>query len=94
MENTIDELCVNPWMSASIQCTGEVTSCCFSMGDDIKLGNLKDMTLKEIWNGSEVRKLREEHRSKKYRSICKKCYQRSPHLFHWKLYTKSLRNKK
>jgi radical SAM protein with 4Fe4S-binding SPASM domain len=94
IQNPVDELCVNPWISASIQCTGEVTSCCFSMGDDIKFGNLKNQTLKEIWAGEEVQKLRWEHRTKSYRSLCRKCFRRSPTLFHWKLYSNAIKNRK
>ena len=93
LKNPISELCLNPWRSVSIQCTGIVTSCCFSMGDDIIYGDINKQSLKEIWAGEEVKKLRMEHRTGKYRAICKKCYQRSPTQFHWKLFTDSIKKR-
>lgn len=88
------ELCMNPWLSASIQTNGNVTSCCFSQGDDTIYGNLKDSTLRSIWNNSEVLKLRQEHQDKNYRPICGKCFARSPVLFHQNLFYNSLRELK
>jgi radical SAM protein with 4Fe4S-binding SPASM domain len=89
-EPTSKELCLNPWMSVSIACNGNVTPCCISPGDDIILGNLKHQTLREVWAGKEVRKLRQEHQTQNYRSVCSKCYMRSPTLFHLDLFFKSI----
>jgi radical SAM protein with 4Fe4S-binding SPASM domain len=87
------ELCINPWFSVSIQANGNVTSCCFSMGDDIIYGNLNKQTLREVWAGDEVRKLREEHQTRNYRNICANCYMRSPALFHWDMYLSSVKKR-
>ena len=79
--------CFNPWMSVSIQANGNVTSCCFAWGDDVIFGNIKDKTLKEIWEGEEVAKLREEHQTQNYRPICARCYIRNPVALHWNMFT-------
>ncbi len=94
LENTCKDLCINPWLSASISCNGNVSACCISTGDDIQLGNIKNQTLKEIWAGEEVEKLREEHMSRQYREVCARCYMRSPYLCHWKFFTASIQNRK
>lgn len=93
LKNTCDELCINPWLSASISCNGNVSACCISTGDDIQLGNIKKQTLKEIWAGEEIEKLRMEHITKNYRPVCAKCYMRSPFLCHWQFYTHSIRSR-
>jgi len=79
---TNTELCINPWMSVSIQCNGHVTSCCVAQGDDIIYGDLKTQTLREVWAGDAVENMRTKMRLGAYPEVCKKCYTRSPALFH------------
>ena len=93
MENTCRELCLNPWTSASISCNGNVSACCISTGDGIQLGDITKQSLKEIWKGEEVEKLREEHMTRNYRYVCSRCYMRSPHLCHAKFYYDSIRQR-
>ena len=88
-----EQICLNPWLSVSIQSNGNVTACCFSFGDDIILGNLRENTLSEIWKGEKVKQLRKEHETKQYRPICAHCYMRSPVLLHWNIFTSSLKTK-
>lgn len=85
-----DKICLNPWLSVSIQTDGTVSACCFSFWKDIVFGNVKENTLEEIWQGEEVQKLRKEHEDKKYRKICSRCYMRSPVLLHWNIFVSSL----
>jgi len=85
-------ICLNPWLSCSIQSNGNVVPCCFSFWDDIIYGNLYNQSLKEIWNGDAVKKLRYQHETKCYENICSRCYMRSPVLLHWELFTKSFRS--
>jgi MoaA/NifB/PqqE/SkfB family radical SAM enzyme len=70
-----------------------VVPCCFSFGDDIVYGNIKELSLYEIWSvyNDEVVKLREEHRAGNYRNICARCYMRSPMLLHWAIFRDSIR---
>jgi radical SAM protein with 4Fe4S-binding SPASM domain len=88
-----NELCLNPWLSVSIACNGNVTPCCISPGDDIILGNLNTQTLWEVWHSREVEELRNDHTRKLYRPVCAKCYMRSPTLFHMDLFFKSIQKK-
>lgn len=83
--------CLNPWMSVSIHNNGDVVPCCFSFWDDIVFGNLYENTLREIWKGDGAKKLREQHTTKDYSLICKRCYMRSPVLLHWNLFTNTLK---
>ena len=88
------ELCLNPWLSVSIQSNGNVTSCCFAFGDETILGNVSEQTLEEVWSDVEVQELRHEHLTQRYRSICARCYMRSPTLLHWEIFTSSLQGRK
>jgi radical SAM protein with 4Fe4S-binding SPASM domain len=85
------DMCLNPWLSVSIQSNGNVVPCCFAFGDDIVYGNINEHSLKEIWNGTKVKELREQHVTRNYGRLCRTCYMRSPVLLHWDLYLKSIR---
>jgi radical SAM protein with 4Fe4S-binding SPASM domain len=87
------DVCLNPWLSCSIQSNGNVVPCCFCFGDDNILGNVKEKSLREIWAGEEVKTLRSTFTSGNYRKICSKCYMRSPVLLHWEIYMKSIKGK-
>ena len=87
-------VCLNPWLSVSVQSNGNVSSCCFSWGDDEGnvYGNLHEQSLEEIWNGEEVKKLRGQH-SRGFihlPDLCMRCYQRSPVLLHWEIFLNSV----
>jgi len=87
-----EQLCINPWISCSIQCNGNVVPCCFSFWDDIVYGNVKEKTLKDIWNGPEVKHLRKDHQTRDYEPICARCYMRSPAFLHTNIFYNSIRN--
>lgn len=87
------DICINPWMSVSIQSNGNVVPCCFNFWDDIIYGNVKYNTLKEIWEGKKVKALRKQHEEKKYSPICSKCYMRSPTFLHWNIFNKSIKGR-
>lgn len=88
-----EEICLNPWLSCSISCTGNVLPCCISQGDDIIYGNLKNQTLREIWAGDMVKEVRRQFIEADYSPICAKCYMRSPFLFHWYLFLSNVTGK-
>lgn len=90
MKIDFKELCLNPWLSVSVQWDGDVVPCCFAFGKDIVYGNLNEDTLYNIWNNSEVRKqLQEQHLKKNYNSLCSKCYGRSPAILHQSIFQNS-----
>lgn len=77
-----NSLCLNLWNSVSIQSNGNVVPCCISQGDNLILGNIEEQSLKEIWKGSVLNNLRSSHLRGVLPDICKKCYTKSPFLFH------------
>ena len=85
-------ICLNPFLSVSVQSNGNVVPCCFEWGDSLILGNLYKNSLQEIWEGKEVKRLREDHqRGYAYLpDLCQHCYMRSPTLLHWELYLNSV----
>ena len=85
------DLCINPWLSCSIQCNGNVVPCCFSFWDDIIYGNVMKNTLRDIWGNPEVKRLRTEHSERRYRPICARCYMRSPAFLHTNIFFNSIR---
>jgi radical SAM protein with 4Fe4S-binding SPASM domain len=99
-------MCINPFLSVSIQSQGHVVPCCFCFGDDFIYGDIKEQSLEEIWNGPQVRSLRNAHRYTPLTSgyhtniwselpeICKRCYFRSPTFLHTNILYKSIRGKK
>jgi radical SAM protein with 4Fe4S-binding SPASM domain len=94
-ENNNIGICLNPWLSVSVQSNGNVSSCCFAWGDNEGnvYGNLYEQSLEEIWNGEKVKKLRNQH-SKGFihlPDLCMKCTARSPVLLHWNLFFNSIR---
>jgi radical SAM protein with 4Fe4S-binding SPASM domain len=88
-------VCLNPWLSISVQSNGNVVPCCFAWGDNIIYGNLNEQSLEEIWNGDRVESLRNCHKKgpSELPRLCNMCYMRSPTLLHWQIYMDSLKNK-
>jgi radical SAM protein with 4Fe4S-binding SPASM domain len=79
-----DELCVNPWVSVSVQSDGTVVSCCYAWGTTPEnvYGNLNGATLSEIWNGDSANSMRSNMRQGKAGGLCPTCYLRSPFFIH------------
>lgn len=88
------ELCLNPFLSVSVQWDGDVVPCCFSAGKNLVYGNLYQKSLKEIWNTSRTRKKLIDRMMLEYNINeipCKLCYMRSPVLFHLKMLMQNIR---
>ena len=51
-------MCSEPWIGCTILADGTVVPCCNDYSAKIPLGNLRIQSLREIWNGEEMRKLR------------------------------------
>lgn len=66
--------CSVPWETLSVTWDGEVVPCCFDYDKKYPLGNLKDQSLKEIWNGEKMRALRREFMNNDVRNeLCRRC---------------------
>lgn len=63
---TLDEaICLSPWQQLFIESTGEIKSYCSCVHS---LGNLKNNSIKEIWNGRLLGQLRQNILNYDYRS--------------------------
>lgn len=61
--------CRQPFQSLEILCNGDVIPCCAAVH---VIGNLRNNTLNEIWNGSTMRRLREDINAGILPAICNK----------------------
>jgi radical SAM protein with 4Fe4S-binding SPASM domain len=55
------ELCKHPWMSMTIKSNGEATMCMEDYNNEIILGNVKEASLYDIWNGEKYTQFRKDH---------------------------------
>lgn len=67
--------CPFPWQYLVVQWDGTVVPCCRDYNSNNALGNVKHMSLKEIWNSTGYFEFRQQHRTGKYgRNIfCSDC---------------------
>lgn len=60
----VSYLCSYPWRSVVVLWDGRVVPCCRDSDAALVLGDLTTQSLEEIWQGAEVRRLREQLRKK------------------------------
>lgn len=72
-----DFCCAFLWQKLSIHWDGE-TPICFrcSSNNDNSIGNIKNMTIEEIWNSPRLQEMRQKHQHGEYLSIgiCSECH--------------------
>jgi len=63
------------WKNLSIYHDGQVSPCCYDAEGELIVGNVFHQTLKEIWNGSHLKKLRNLHIDHRFEtiSLCSTC---------------------
>ena len=66
-----DNFCMAPWMHMYMQSSGYVFPCC--KNKKTLLGNLKNNTLKELWNSDKLKKIRLNMLTGKYVPSCEVC---------------------
>ncbi|MGC1244501.1 MAG: SPASM domain-containing protein [Chryseosolibacter sp.] len=59
IKNRMDEHCWKMWHSCVVTWDGKVVPCCFDKDAHFVLGDLKQNSFEEIWNGSGYREFRE-----------------------------------
>jgi radical SAM protein with 4Fe4S-binding SPASM domain len=57
----------------SIRSNGDVVPCCFDLTTELKMGNILEDSLGNIWANKEYHELRQSIINKKYKSICNNC---------------------
>jgi radical SAM protein with 4Fe4S-binding SPASM domain len=66
--------CPFAWQYTVIQWNGDVVACCRDYNAENIMGNIKDASLEEIWNGKKYHTFRENMVAGKYEnSICQPC---------------------
>lgn len=67
--------CSEPFKRLTLRSNGDVLPCCSFYAVDMLVGNWKNTSLEEIWNGQKMRELRGIHKKGEYykNKICKNC---------------------
>lgn len=66
--------CPFPWQYIVVQWNGDVVACCRDYNGILKLGNVHNLSLKEIWNGQSYQDFREKMSSSKdLPNSCQEC---------------------
>ncbi len=68
--------CYWAWHTATVRCDGEVTPCCRHIKHDFDLGNVKQLSLSDIWTGAPYARLRRGFRfmdSGSMHPVCANC---------------------
>ena len=85
--------CHSLWTSPSVNWNGDVSICCIDFDTQEVLGNARDKTIAEMWQGEMIRKYREYHMTGQWDKIhiCKDCnyWRETPDLFYSWQYRKA-----
>jgi len=74
--------CPEPFKRMTLRGNGDVLGCCSFYAVDLVMGNWHNDSMKEIWNGEKMSKLREIHRSGEFykNRACKNCVENTSFL--------------
>lgn len=64
--------CAFPWKQLAILVDGQATACCVDSEGEINLGNVREQTVEEIWNGPEITRIRDSFWNKQ-RAVEPRC---------------------
>lgn len=67
--------CNEVWQKLSVDWDGKVTACCADYDNLLTIGDIKDSSLIELWNGKNLKAIRTLLENKKHKelSLCSKC---------------------
>ena len=65
--------CNKPWGDMAIYSDGSVGPCCNLVGRKVPIGDIKNNTVKEIWNGIKMNEIREGFRKNLPKKVCQVC---------------------
>jgi len=68
-------ICPQPFSRLTILEDGTILPCCVDLDANMKLGNIKGQTIKEIWEGEKLKEIRKLHLKGKFYQIptCRNC---------------------
>lgn len=75
-DEKIDERgdCEEPWKQVAVLWDGRVVPCCFDYDGKYLLGDLRDSTLMEVWNGEPMQELRRAFIARQVENeLCRSC---------------------
>lgn len=74
-KNPRTKTCHQLWERMAIYWNGDVTICGEDLNGDYVVGNLRDQSIREIWSGNELNRVRKLHKEGQYRKIplCEFC---------------------
>jgi radical SAM protein with 4Fe4S-binding SPASM domain len=63
------------WKNFTVLYDGRVTPCCIDAEGELIIGNVQKSSIKEIWHGAQLKKLRELHKKGEWDKIpiCARC---------------------
>ena len=67
--------CIYPWIHIHAYPTGEAYPCCHAEMKPGVVGNCRTQTLKEIWSGEPMQRLRDDMLNERENSACNRCYE-------------------
>ena len=65
--------CIKPWEDIAIYADGTVAPCCAFIGRKAPIGNVKNNTIKEIWNGEKMKIIRDGLTNNDPIKVCQLC---------------------
>jgi len=65
--------CREPWSQIAVYADGTIVPCCTPFGRNIPVGNIKNDTIKDIWNGPGITKIRNDFKNNTPNKVCKTC---------------------
>lgn len=73
------------WTDMTISWNGDVPLCCNDYENKIILGNINNQSIKQIWGGEKLKKIREYHQKRNFAkvSLCKNCQYNYHHKSPW-----------
>ena len=66
-------MCSQPWEKLTVWANGDVSPCCTFHGKNLIIGNINYQSIQELWNGSNINKIREQLRSGNINKVCHEC---------------------
>tara|TARA_R110002072_G_scaffold534_2_gene3539 strand:- start:79154 stop:80161 length:1008 start_codon:yes stop_codon:yes gene_type:complete len=65
--------CYHPFLTLTVTVQGDVTVCCVDANHSLKIGNIKESSVYELWTGKKINQMRNEHLSNNFTSLCEIC---------------------
>ena len=67
--------CKFPWCSMAVAWNGDVVACCNDLFGEVRLGNVREQTLQEIWNSHAMQRFRQALTAANFREypVCRDC---------------------